>query len=105
MDKEERWIMSKRPPVGWPDRAIIEFVNYKAQYRKDLDLALNDVSFQTQSKEKVGIVGRTGAGKSTLTNCLFRVLDGSEGKIISNGIDISTIGLHDPRGNLNIIPQ
>ncbi|NWW22240.1 MRP1 protein, partial [Falcunculus frontatus] len=105
VDKEEPWIMSKRPPVGWPDRGIIEFVNYKAQYRKDLGLALNGVSFQTQSKEKVGIVGRTGAGKSTLTNCLFRVLEGCEGKIIIDGIDISTIGLHDLRGNLNIIPQ
>ncbi|XP_061858598.1 multidrug resistance-associated protein 1 isoform X2 [Colius striatus] len=105
MDKEEPWIMSKRPPVEWPDRGIIEFVNYKAKYRKDLGLALNDISFQTQSKEKVGIVGRTGAGKSTLTNCLFRVLEGCEGKIIIDGIDISTIGLHDLRGNLNIIPQ
>ncbi|XP_010007785.1 PREDICTED: multidrug resistance-associated protein 1-like, partial [Nestor notabilis] len=105
MDKEGPWITSERPPVGWPDRGIIEFVNYKAQYRKDLGLALKDVSFQTQSKEKVGIVGRTGAGKSTLTNCLFRVLEGSEGKIVIDGIDISTIGLHDLRGNLNIIPQ
>uniref|UniRef100_A0A663N977 ABC transporter domain-containing protein n=1 Tax=Athene cunicularia TaxID=194338 RepID=A0A663N977_ATHCN len=97
--------MPKRPPVGWPDKGIIEFINYKAQYGKDLGLALNDVSFQTQSKEKIGIVGRTGAGKSTLTNCLFRVLEGSEGKIIIDGIDISSIGLHDLRGNLNIIPQ
>ncbi|KAM8819880.1 multidrug resistance-associated protein 1-like [Eudromia elegans] len=105
MDKEEPWITSKRPPVGWPDRGIIEFINYKAQYRKDLGLALHNVSFQTRSKEKVGIVGRTGAGKSTLTNCLFRVLEGSGGKIIIDGIDISTIGLHDLRGNLNIIPQ
>ncbi|XP_072203490.1 multidrug resistance-associated protein 1-like isoform X2 [Excalfactoria chinensis] len=105
MDKEEPWITSKRPPVGWPDRGIIEFVNYKAQYRKDLGLALNDISFQTRNKEKVGIVGRTGAGKSTLTNCLFRVLEGSGGKIIIDGIDISTIGLHDLRRNLNIIPQ
>ncbi|NWX83397.1 MRP1 protein, partial [Nothoprocta pentlandii] len=105
MDKEEPWITSKRPPVGWPDRGIIEFINYKAQYRKDLGLALNNVSFQIRSKEKVGIVGRTGAGKSTLTNCLFRVLEGSGGKIIIDGIDISTIGLHDLRGNLNIIPQ
>ncbi|XP_017694854.1 PREDICTED: multidrug resistance-associated protein 1-like isoform X4 [Lepidothrix coronata] len=105
MDKEEPWIKSKRPPMGWPDRGKIEFVNYKAHYRKDLGLVLNDVSFQTQSKEKVGIVGRTGSGKSTLTNCLFRVLEGCEGKIIIDGIDISTIGLHDLRGNLNIIPQ
>ncbi|KAM9019895.1 multidrug resistance-associated protein 1-like isoform 2-T2 [Ara ararauna] len=105
MDKEGPWITSKRPPVGWPDRGIIEFVNYKAQYRKDLGLALRDISFQTQSKQKIGIVGRTGAGKSTLTNCLFRVLEGSEGKIVIDGIDISAIGLHDLRGNLNIIPQ
>ncbi|XP_065597920.1 multidrug resistance-associated protein 1-like [Cyrtonyx montezumae] len=105
MDKEKPWITSKRPPAGWPDRGIIEFVNYKAQYRKDLGLALNGISFQTRNEEKVGIVGRTGAGKSTLTNCLFRVLEGCGGKIIIDGIDISTIGLHDLRGNLNIIPQ
>ncbi|OXB64192.1 hypothetical protein ASZ78_002114 [Callipepla squamata] len=105
MDKEKPWITSKRPPAGWPDRGIIEFVNYRAQYRKDLGLALNDISFQTRNEEKVGIVGRTGAGKSTLTNCLFRILEGSGGKIIIDGIDISTIGLHDLRGNLNIIPQ
>lgn len=53
VDKEEPWILSKRPPVGWPDRGITELVNYKAQYRKDLGLALNGVSFQTQSKKKV----------------------------------------------------
>ncbi|NXJ15459.1 MRP1 protein, partial [Odontophorus gujanensis] len=105
MDKEKPWVTSKRPPAGWPDRGIIEFVNYKAQYRKDLGLALNDISFQTRNEEKVGIVGRTGAGKSTLTNCLFRVLERCGGKIIIDGIDISTIGLHDLRGNLNIIPQ
>ncbi|KFV77769.1 Multidrug resistance-associated protein 1, partial [Struthio camelus australis] len=105
MDKEEPWITSKRPPMGWPNKGIIEFINYKAQYRKDVGLALDDVSFQTKSKEKVGIVGRTGAGKSTLTNCLFRVLEGAGGKIIIDGIDISTLGLHDLRGNLNIIPQ
>nr|XP_025034164.1 multidrug resistance-associated protein 1-like isoform X2 [Pelodiscus sinensis] len=105
MGKEAPWIMSKRPPMGWPNKGIIEFINYKARYRTDLGLALQDISFQTQSKEKVGIVGRTGAGKSTLTNCLFRIIEGAGGKIIIDGIDISTIGLHDLRGNLNIIPQ
>ncbi|XP_053903187.1 multidrug resistance-associated protein 1-like [Malaclemys terrapin pileata] len=105
MDKEAPWIMSKRPPMGWPNKGIIEFINYQARYRTDLGLALQDVSFQTHSKEKVGIVGRTGAGKSTLTNCLFRIIERDGGKIIIDGIDISTIGLHDLRGNLNIIPQ
>ncbi|XP_067399370.1 multidrug resistance-associated protein 1-like isoform X2 [Emydura macquarii macquarii] len=105
MDKEAPWIMSKRPPMEWPNKGIIEFINYQARYRTDLGLALQDVSFQTHSKEKVGIVGRTGAGKSTLTNCLFRIIESARGQIIIDGIDISTIGLHDLRSNLNIIPQ
>ncbi|XP_019384295.1 PREDICTED: multidrug resistance-associated protein 1-like isoform X1 [Crocodylus porosus] len=105
MNKEAPWLTSKRPPVGWPSKGIIEFINYQARYRTDLGLALQDISFQTRSQEKVGIVGRTGAGKSTLTNCLFRILERAGGKIIIDGIDISTIGLHDLRSNLNIIPQ
>ncbi|XP_074156530.1 multidrug resistance-associated protein 1-like isoform X3 [Sminthopsis crassicaudata] len=103
--KEAPWVNTKRPPSQWPDKGIVEFVNYEARYRPDLGLALQDVTFQTHSKEKIGIVGRTGAGKSTLTNCLFRIVEKSSGKIIIDGIDISTIGLHDLRGKLNIIPQ
>uniref|UniRef100_A0A452UFS7 Multidrug resistance-associated protein 1-like n=1 Tax=Ursus maritimus TaxID=29073 RepID=A0A452UFS7_URSMA len=99
------WIMSKRPPSQWPDKGIVEFINYQARYRDDLGLALQDITFQTHGEEKIGIVGRTGAGKSTLSNCLFRIVERSGGKIIIDGIDISTIGLHDLRGKLNIIPQ
>uniref|UniRef100_A0A8C6AN30 Multidrug resistance-associated protein 1-like n=1 Tax=Monodon monoceros TaxID=40151 RepID=A0A8C6AN30_MONMO len=105
MDKEAPWIMSKRPPSQWPNKGIVEFVNYQARYRDDLGLALQDITFQSHGEEKIGIVGRTGAGKSTLSNCLFRIVEGSGGKIIIDGIDISTIGLHDLRGKLNIIPQ
>ncbi|XP_047577990.1 multidrug resistance-associated protein 1-like isoform X2 [Lutra lutra] len=105
MDKEAPWIMSKRPPSQWPEKGIVEFINYQARYRDDLGLALRDISFQTHGEEKIGIVGRTGAGKSTLSNCLFRIVERSGGKIIIDGIDISTIGLHDLRGKLNIIPQ
>ncbi|ELW62270.1 Canalicular multispecific organic anion transporter 1 [Tupaia chinensis] len=105
MDKEAPWIMSTRPPSQWPNKGIVEFINYQVRYRDNLDLALQDITFQTQSEEKIGIVGRTGAGKSTLSNCLFRIVERSGGKIIIDGIDIATIGLHDLRGKLNIIPQ
>ncbi|XP_053421055.1 multidrug resistance-associated protein 1-like [Nycticebus coucang] len=105
MDKEAPWIMSRRPPRQWPNKGIVEFINFQARYRDDLGLALQDITFKTHEDEKVGIVGRTGAGKSTLSNCLFRIVERSGGKIIIDGIDISTIGLHDLRGKLNIIPQ
>uniref|UniRef100_A0A8C6DPK2 Uncharacterized protein n=1 Tax=Moschus moschiferus TaxID=68415 RepID=A0A8C6DPK2_MOSMO len=105
MDKEAPWITSKRPPSQWPNKGIVEFVDYRARYRDDRGLALQDITFQTHGEEKIGIVGRTGAGKSTLSNCLFRIVERSGGKIIIDGIDISTIGLHDLRGKLNIIPQ
>ncbi|XP_044142673.1 multidrug resistance-associated protein 1-like [Bufo gargarizans] len=105
MEKEAPWILPKRPAAEWPDRGIIEFTNYQARYREDHDLALRDVTFKLHETEKLGIVGRTGAGKSTLTNCLFRILERSGGRIVIDGIDISTIGLHDLRSKLNIIPQ
>ncbi|EQB78215.1 multidrug resistance-associated protein 1-like protein [Camelus ferus] len=78
--------------------------------RKACEIETNAVSiervceYENMDKE-IGIVGRTGAGKSTLSNCLFRTVEGSGGKIIIDGIDISSIGLHDLRGKLNIIPQ
>uniref|UniRef100_A0A8C9PWW0 Multidrug resistance-associated protein 1-like n=1 Tax=Spermophilus dauricus TaxID=99837 RepID=A0A8C9PWW0_SPEDA len=105
IDKEAPWIMSRRPPLQWPNKGVVEFINYQARYRDDLGLALQDITFQTNREEKIGIVGRTGAGKSTLSNSLFRIVERSGGKIIIDGIDISTIGLHDLRGRLNIIPQ
>ncbi|XP_053313014.1 ATP-binding cassette sub-family C member 2-like [Spea bombifrons] len=105
MEKEAPWIMSRRPPAEWPDKGVIAFENYQARYREDLNLALQDVTFRLHTTEKLGIVGRTGAGKSTLTNCLFRIVERAGGRIVIDGIDIATIGLHDLRSKLNIIPQ
>ncbi|XP_009877002.1 PREDICTED: canalicular multispecific organic anion transporter 1 [Apaloderma vittatum] len=103
--KEASWVTEKRPPHGWPSKGEIQFVDYQVRYRPELELVLQGITCNIESTEKVGVVGRTGAGKSSLTNCLFRVLEAAGGKIIIDGVDISTIGLHDLRQNLTIIPQ
>ncbi|KAM3913418.1 ATP-binding cassette sub-family C member 2-like [Leptodactylus fuscus] len=104
-ENEADWVTQKRPPQNWPDRGVVQFVDYKARYRSELDLVLHGISCTVNSMEKVGIVGRTGAGKSSLTNCLFRIIEAAGGKIVIDGLDISTIGLHDLRNKLTIIPQ
>uniref|UniRef100_A0A8C2YGG5 ATP binding cassette subfamily C member 2 n=1 Tax=Coturnix japonica TaxID=93934 RepID=A0A8C2YGG5_COTJA len=103
--REAPWVTDKRPPHGWPSKGEIQFVDYKVRYRPELELVLQGITCNIQSTEKVGVVGRTGAGKSSLTNCLFRVLEAAGGKIIIDGLDIATIGLHDLRKNITIIPQ
>ncbi|XP_040290616.1 canalicular multispecific organic anion transporter 1-like [Bufo bufo] len=105
VENEAEWTTQKRPPQNWPGRGVVQFVDYEARYRSELDLVLHGVSCTVDSMEKVGIVGRTGAGKSSLTNCLFRIIEAAGGKIIIDGLDISTIGLHDLRNKLTIIPQ
>ncbi|KAL7039873.1 hypothetical protein ACKWTF_000156 [Chironomus riparius] len=89
----------------WPQRGVVEFQDYQVRYREGLDLVLKGISFIINSEEKIGIVGRTGAGKSSLTLALFRIVEAAGGKIIIDGIDISTIGLHSLRSRLTIIPQ
>ncbi|XP_027644671.1 ATP-binding cassette sub-family C member 2 isoform X3 [Falco peregrinus] len=102
---EAPWVTEKRPPPGWPSKGEIQFIDYKVRYRPELDLVLQEITCTIGSTEKVGVVGRTGAGKSSLTNCLFRVLEAAGGTIIIDEVDIATIGLHDLRQNLTIIPQ
>uniref|UniRef100_A0A8B9QNC4 Canalicular multispecific organic anion transporter 1 n=1 Tax=Apteryx owenii TaxID=8824 RepID=A0A8B9QNC4_APTOW len=102
---EAPWVTGKRPPHGWPSKGEIQFIDYKVRYRPELELVLQGITCDIRSTEKVGVVGRTGAGKSSLTNCLFRVLEAAGGTIMIDGLDISMIGLHDLRQNLTIIPQ
>ncbi|XP_005063617.1 canalicular multispecific organic anion transporter 1 [Mesocricetus auratus] len=105
VENEAPWVTDKRPPADWPSRGEIWFNNYEVRYRPELDLVLKGITCHIKSTEKVGVVGRTGAGKSSLTNCLFRILESAGGQIIIDGVDIASIGLHDLRGKLTIIPQ
>ena len=89
----------------WPEKGSIEFRDYGARYRPGLDLALRDLSFTVAPKEKIGIIGRTGAGKSSLSLSLFRIVEAAKGSIIIDGVDISSLRLFDLRSRLTIIPQ
>ncbi|CAH1990666.1 unnamed protein product [Acanthoscelides obtectus] len=104
--QEAPWVIpEKTPPSRWPDQGSVEFKNYSVRYRPGLDLVLKDVSFRIKGGEKVGIVGRTGAGKSSLTLSLFRIIEAAEGQILIDGVNISDLGLHSLRSRLTIIPQ
>ncbi|XP_075210358.1 multidrug resistance-associated protein 1-like [Lycorma delicatula] len=106
MTQEAAWNITPSPvSASWPERGEVQFHNYKFRYRDGLEFALKGVSFTINGGEKVGIVGRTGAGKSSLTMALFRVIEASSGAIYIDGIDISTVGLNTLRSRLTIIPQ
>ncbi|XP_032595389.1 multidrug resistance-associated protein 1 isoform X15 [Drosophila grimshawi] len=95
----------KQKPKNWPADGRVEFQNFQVRYREGLDLVLRGVSFNITGGEKVGIVGRTGAGKSSLTLALFRIIESAGGKILIDGVDIASMGLHMLRSRLTIIPQ
>ena len=94
------------PPAHWPtDTGSIDVRNLSVRYAPEFPLALRDVSFRIAPGEKVGIVGRTGSGKSTLSLAFFRFLEAEAGSIVIDGIDISTVTLEALRSRLTIIPQ
>ncbi|XP_017570742.1 canalicular multispecific organic anion transporter 1 [Pygocentrus nattereri] len=102
---EAAWTTDKRPPDDWPSEGKVHFEDYKVRYRPELELVLHGITCDIESTEKIGIVGRTGAGKSSLTNCLFRIIEAADGQILIDGVDVANIGLHDLRSRLTIIPQ
>nr|WPH24505.1 ABC transporter subfamily C1 [Tetranychus urticae] len=106
MPIEAPWVIPEhRPYESWPEKGQIVFRNYSARYRPGLDLVLKDIVCVIKSNEKVGIVGRTGAGKSSLTLALFRLIEPTVGTIIIDGENITKMGLHDLRSRLTVIPQ
>lgn len=90
---------------SWPNEGRVEFCEYSAKYSKNNDYVLNEINAVVLPGEKIGIVGRTGAGKSSLTLALFRLIEVSEGDIVIDGVNINKIGLHDLRHKITIIPQ
>ncbi|KAJ5906589.1 ABC transporter 7 [Penicillium subrubescens] len=98
-------IPESRPEANWPTQGAVEFKGYSTRYRPDLDPVLKEVSFSVKPGEKVGIVGRTGAGKSSLALALFRGLEAEKGQIVIDGVNIGSIGLRDLREAITIVPQ
>ncbi|KAJ2053671.1 Multidrug resistance-associated protein 1 [Coemansia sp. S16] len=95
-----------RVPSEWPNIGNVEFKNLSVKYGAGLDYALKNLNFTARPGEKIGIVGRTGAGKSTLAKTIFRLLNKNiEGSIEIDGHDTSTFGVGDFRPRLGIIPQ
>lgn len=92
-------------PPNWPEKGEIVFDDVQMRYRAGLPLVLHGLSMHVKAGERIGVVGRTGAGKSSIMSTLFRLVELSGGKINIDGVNIATIGLHDLRSRLAIIPQ
>ncbi|KAG9574880.1 bile acid-transporting ATPase, partial [Aureobasidium melanogenum] len=98
-------IEDKKPLPDWPSQGAVEFKDYSTRYRSDFDMVLKNLSFKILPGEKVGVVGRTGAGKSSLALALFRALEAETGSIVIDDVDVSVIGLQDLRENIVMVPQ
>uniref|UniRef100_A0A6V7QSI1 ABC transporter C family member 15 n=1 Tax=Ananas comosus var. bracteatus TaxID=296719 RepID=A0A6V7QSI1_ANACO len=94
-----------RPAEQWPKYGTIELDNLHVQYSPSLPMVLKGISCTFPAEKKIGVVGRTGSGKSTLIQTLFRVVEPTEGRILIDGTDVTRLGLHDLRSKLSIIPQ
>ncbi|NXV90971.1 MRP1 protein, partial [Calonectris borealis] len=104
--KEAPWTLNgKLQGQVWLTEGRIEFRNYSLRYRPNLELALKHVNLTINGQEKIGITGRTGAGKSTLAVGLLRLVEAAEGAILIDGLDIAQLGLHDLRNKITVIPQ
>jgi ATP-binding cassette subfamily C (CFTR/MRP) protein 1 len=103
---ESELVLPKDPDTReWPSAGHIVFDNASMKYRENLDPVLRDLSFEVRPGERVGVCGRTGAGKSSILVALFRIAPLYQGRILIDNVDISKIGVHTLRQQLSIIPQ
>ncbi|PIA32634.1 hypothetical protein AQUCO_04400075v1 [Aquilegia coerulea] len=98
-------IEENKPPNNWPEFGTICFKNLQIRYAEHLPSVLKNINCTFPGRKKVGVVGRTGSGKSTLIQAIFRIVEPRQGSIIIDNVDICKIGLHDLRSKLSIIPQ
>ncbi|KAF9584122.1 hypothetical protein BGW38_007500 [Lunasporangiospora selenospora] len=98
-------IPDSKTDKNWPSQGQITFHGYSTKYREGLDPVLRQLDLNIRPGERIGVVGRTGAGKSSVTMALFRIIEATEGSIEIDGVDISTLGLMELRSRLMIIPQ
>ncbi|KAJ6387922.1 hypothetical protein OIU77_026478 [Salix suchowensis] len=98
-------IEANRPDHSWPSHGEVDIINLQVRYAPHMPLVLRGLACTFPGGKKTGIVGRTGSGKSTLIQALFRTVEPAAGRIMIDNIDISLIGLHDLRSRLSIIPQ
>ncbi|KAI9650783.1 Transporter of the ATP-binding cassette (ABC) [Ciborinia camelliae] len=94
-----------KPPLSWPSKGAIEFVNFSTRYNLSLAPVLHQINLKILPQQKIGVVGRTGAGKSSLAMALFRALEADEGQILIDGIDIGSVDLTTLRQRISIVPQ
>ncbi|KZT58208.1 multidrug resistance-associated ABC transporter [Calocera cornea HHB12733] len=105
VDQEPPEFIEPRPPASWPEKGKVEVDNLVIRYAPELPNVLHGLTFTVQPKQKIGILGRTGCGKSTLALSFFRFVEPTEGKILIDGVDITKIGVTDLRSRITIIPQ
>ncbi|CAF1143852.1 unnamed protein product [Adineta ricciae] len=106
LKSEASWeIPETKPSLRWPTNGNIQIKQLSTQYREQLELVLKDINVNIEHGDKIGIIGRTGSGKSSLCLALLRIIEPTNGTIVIDNVDIRTIGLHDLRSKITIIPQ